>query len=147
MYGVGTEALYRHVPCSGEGGGGLYSEVACPKARLHVPSPSLCPSLSPSKYNIMPMVMVCLMGRMGTEPILSIKRSVSIDTMINFDSDGDGHGDGDGTCKQASKGACTLRFHVQGGWVCQWAGLGVALYSEVQYIMGNGYMDPTRWTE
>ena len=39
---------------------------------------------------------------MGTEPILSVKRSVSIDTMINFDSDGDGHGDGDGTCKQAS---------------------------------------------
>ena len=96
----------------------------------------------------MPMVMVHLTGRMGTEPILSIKRSVSIDTMINFDSDGDGHGDGDGTCKQASKGACTLRFHVQGGGgVCQWAGLGVALYSEVQYIMGNGHMVALLWTE
>ena len=37
--------------------------------------------------------------RMGTEPILPIKRSVSIDTMINFDGDRDGHGNGDGTCK------------------------------------------------
>ena len=43
------------------------------------------------------MVTVRLMGSMGTEPILSIKRSVSIDTMINFDGDADG----DGTCKQA----------------------------------------------
>ena len=43
------------------------------------------------------MVTVHLMGSMGTEPILSVKRSVSIDTMINFDSDADG----DGTCKQA----------------------------------------------
>ena len=36
---------------------------------------------------------------MGPVPILSVKRSVSIDTMINFGSDGDG--DSDGTCKQA----------------------------------------------
>ena len=43
--------------------------------------------------------MVHLMGRMGTEPILSIKWSVSIDATINFDGDGDK--DGDGTCKQA----------------------------------------------
>ena len=47
------------------------------------------------------MVMVHVTGRMGAEPILSIKRSISIDTMINFDSDGDGHGDVDGMCKQA----------------------------------------------
>ena len=47
------------------------------------------------------MVTVRLTGRKGTEPILSIKQSISIDTMINFDGDGDGHGDGDGTCKQA----------------------------------------------
>ena len=47
------------------------------------------------------MVTVRWMGRMGTEPILSIKWSVSIDTMINFDGDGDGRGYGDGTCKQA----------------------------------------------
>ena len=46
------------------------------------------------------------MGRMGTEPILSVKRSISIGTMLNFDGDGDGdgHRDGDGTCKQAFKG-------------------------------------------
>ena len=47
------------------------------------------------------MVTVRLMFRMGTEPILSVKRSVSIDTMINFDGDRDGYLDGDGTCKQA----------------------------------------------
>ena len=45
------------------------------------------------------MVTDCLMGRLGLEPILSIKQSVSIGTMINFDSDCDGLGDG--TCKQA----------------------------------------------
>ena len=38
---------------------------------------------------------------MGTEPILSIKQSASIDTMMNFDVDGDGHGHGDSMCKQA----------------------------------------------
>ena len=52
------------------------------------------------RQSIMPMLTVRLMNRMDTEHILSIKQSVSIDTMINFDSDGDGHGDGDGTCKQ-----------------------------------------------
>ena len=39
--------------------------------------------------------------RIGSVPILSVKRSVSIDTMLNFDGDGDGHRDRDGTCKQA----------------------------------------------
>ena len=73
------------------------------KVCLHVPSPSP----SPSKFSIVPMVMVRLMGRMGTEPILSIKESISMDTMINFDGDGDGHGDGDGTYKQALR----LRLH------------------------------------
>ena len=34
---------------------------------------------------------------MGSLPILSVKQSVSIDTMTNFDGDGDG----DGACKQA----------------------------------------------
>ena len=59
----------------------------------------------------MPMVMVHLTGRMGTEPILSIKRSVSIDTMINFDGDGDGHGNVDGTCKQAFILSSSLMLH------------------------------------
>ena len=58
------------------------------KVCLHVPF--LSPS--PSKFIIVPMVMVRLMDRMGTEPILSIKRSVFIDA--------NGHWDGDGTCKQ-----------------------------------------------
>ena len=40
------------------------------------------------------------MGKMGTKPILPVKQSVSIDTMINFDVHGDGDGDGDGKCKQ-----------------------------------------------
>ena len=36
-----------------------------------------------------------MMVRMGLEPILSIKQSISIDTMIKFDRDGDS------MCKQA----------------------------------------------
>ena len=39
-----------------------------------------------------------LMDRMGSEPNLSVKRSVTIGTMISFDGDSDG--DGDGTCKR-----------------------------------------------
>ena len=46
------------------------------------------------------------MDRMGSEPNLSVKRSVSIGTMLNFD--GDGHGDGDGTCKQAFNQKCSF---------------------------------------
>ena len=49
------------------------------------------------------MVTDCLTDRLGSEPILSIKWSVSIGTMLNFDGDCDGHGEGDGTCKQALK--------------------------------------------
>ena len=37
-------------------------------------------------------------NRMGTEPMLPIKWTVTISTMLYFD--GDGHGHGDGTCKQ-----------------------------------------------
>ena len=43
------------------------------------------------------MEMVRLMDRMGSVPILSVKRTVSIGTMLYFDGDRDG----DGTCKQA----------------------------------------------
>ena len=55
-----------------------------------------------------------LMGRMGTEPILSVKQSVSIGTMLNFDGDGDGHGDG--TCKQTlrSRTNTDLMVHIAG---------------------------------
>ena len=41
------------------------------------------------------MVTDHLMDRLGSQPILSVKRSVSIGTMLNFDRDSDG------TCKQA----------------------------------------------
>ena len=45
------------------------------RACLHVPSPP------PSKFIIVPMETDRLTDRMGTEPILPIKLSVSIDTM------------------------------------------------------------------
>ena len=45
-----------------------------------------------------PLVKFTLMDRMDSEPNLSIKRSITIDTMLNFDGDSDGHGDGDGMC-------------------------------------------------
>ena len=35
------------------------------------------------------------MDRMGVQPIFPIKVSVTIGTMLNFDSDFNGHGDGD----------------------------------------------------
>ena len=41
------------------------------------------------------------MDLMGVQPILSIKASVTIDTMLYFDGDFDGHGDGDVTYKQS----------------------------------------------
>ena len=53
------------------------------------------------------MEMDHLMDRLGTEPNLSIKLSVSIVTMLNFDGDGDGHGNGDGTCKTGHKASFT----------------------------------------
>ena len=52
---------------------------------------------------------------MAVEPILPIKRTVTIDTIIKLDVDGVGDGDGDGTCKQTVK----TRFYyiVQVLWV------------------------------
>ena len=38
------------------------------------------------------MVAVHFMDRMGSAAILSVKRSLSIGTMIQFDGDGDGDG-------------------------------------------------------
>ena len=40
-----------------------------------------------------------LTGGMGSEPSLSVKQSITIDTMVNFDSDRRGHRDS--TCKWA----------------------------------------------
>ena len=58
--------------------------------------------------------MVHLTVRMGSKPILYIKWSISIDTMVSFYGHGDGHGDGDGTCKQAL---------TERKWVCHRFGL------------------------
>ena len=52
-------------------------------------------------YIVMYMMAVHLTMGMGSEPILSIKRPVSIDTIINIDGDGDGYGYREGACKQA----------------------------------------------
>ena len=43
------------------------------------------------------MEMVRLTDRMGSVLILSVKRTISIGTMLYFDGDGDG----EGTCKRA----------------------------------------------
>ena len=54
-------------------------------------------------HRLRQIYIVCMvMVRMGSVPILSIKWSVSIDTISNFDVDGGGHRDEDGTCKQAT---------------------------------------------
>ena len=51
-------------------------------------------------HGLLQIYIVCIVtDRLSSIPILSIKHSVSIDTMVNFD--GNGHGHGDGTCKQA----------------------------------------------
>ena len=42
----------------------------------------------------MPMVTGCLMGRMGSTPILPIRWPVTIGTIIKFDGDGVGDSDG-----------------------------------------------------
>ena len=50
------------------------------------------------------------MEGMGSVPILPVKRSVSIGTMLKFDGDGDG--DEDGTCKR------TLSDIITYVWYC-----------------------------
>ena len=45
--------------------------------------------------------MAHLMGKMGMEPILSVRQAVTISIMLTFDGVGDGDGHGVGTCKQA----------------------------------------------
>ena len=54
------------------------------------------------------------MDRMGSVPILPVKWTVTIGTMLNFDGDGDGHRDGDGTCKQTLKVCSHLPFYQNG---------------------------------
>ena len=52
---------------------------------------------SPSKFNIVLMVMGSLTGRMASRPILPIKIPITTDTILNFD--GNCNGDGVGKCK------------------------------------------------
>ena len=47
------------------------------------------------------MVTGSLTGKMGVRPILPVRLSVTIATMLNFDGHCDGDGDGVGMCKQA----------------------------------------------
>ena len=63
-------------------------------ACLYLPMPSLCPSLS--RLIIVLMRSGTLTGRMAAEPILPVKQSITIGTMINLDGDDDGVG----RCKQ-----------------------------------------------
>ena len=55
------------------------------------------------KFNIMWVVTGCLMGKMGAEPILAIRRLVTIGAIIKLDCDGVGDGDGVGMCKKTLK--------------------------------------------
>ena len=61
------------------------------------------------------MVTDHLTERMGSLPSLPVKRSISIDTMLNFDGDGHGHGHGDNTCKQSR--VCLFRGVGWGGHI------------------------------
>ena len=45
---------------------------------LHIPSPSPCPSLSPSKFIIVPMVIDRLMDRLGSESILYVSVNLTV---------------------------------------------------------------------
>ena len=45
------------------------------------------------------MVIDCLTDRLGTEPNVSVKQSITIHIMVNFH--GDGHGNGYGMCELA----------------------------------------------
>ena len=62
-----------------------------------------CPCTPTAYVPISVTIKLTLTCRMGSKPNLSIKWSVNIDTMINFDGDGDGHGHGDDTCRRALK--------------------------------------------
>ena len=58
--------------------------------RLHVPSTTRFLWAAP----FWSFLMDTLKDRMGVQPVLPVKVSVIIDTMLNFDGDFDEHGDG-----------------------------------------------------
>ena len=73
----------------------LYSRfhVFCKLFKVHLHVSSLVPGDVSDTFKF------TLTGRMGSEPSLAVKQSITIDTMTNFDSDRHGHRDG--TCKWA----------------------------------------------
>ena len=64
------------------------------------------------------------MERMGSKLNLSVKQSVTIGTMINFDGDGEGHGLGDDMSKWAFTTSKSVNWKVQS---CIGICVGVAL--------------------
>ena len=55
----------------------------------------------PHQVDIVLIVTACLTGKMGVEPILSVRQAVTISIMLTFDGVGDRDGHGVGTYKQA----------------------------------------------
>ena len=117
VWGVSFPFLHKQLSCDCSRSVVVLSQVLnilCPlqvmlavqlNACLHTPSPSPSPSRSssPSKFIIVCIETDLLMDRLSSEPILSVKQSVTIHTMLNFDGDFDRHGHGDDMCKQTLK--------------------------------------------
>ena len=74
------------------------------KVCLHLLKPSPCKSLSLSTLIIVLMMTAHLTGRMGSTPILPIRRTVTIGIIVKLDGEGDGHSNGVSTCKHTLKG-------------------------------------------
>ena len=60
-----------------------FTNSFCLEVCLHVMSPSSCPLKSPSKFNIVSMVIDTLMGEMGCTPNLYIKVSLKYDEICS----------------------------------------------------------------
>ena len=50
------------------------------------------------------------MDRIGMQPMVAIKVSVTIDTLLNFEGDVNGHTDADVTCKYCHDGVDTVKL-------------------------------------
>ena len=66
-----------------------------------IPSVKVCLRTIYIPISVTVTVKFTLTIKMGCKPILSIKQSVTIDTMMNFHNDNDEHRHTDGKCKQA----------------------------------------------